>query len=66
MCPYKTKLCVLPLCAWARPQSTYAQLSPLYHLLFNLYVTHVMNYSRPSDFTNDREQGGAWKWGYAK
>ena len=35
------------LCAWAHRQSAYAQLSPLY-LLSTLYVTHVINYSRPS------------------
>ena len=33
--------------AWAHQWYAYAQLSPLY-LLSTLYVTHVMNYSRPS------------------
>ena len=33
--------------AWAHRQSAYAQLSPFY-LLSTLYVTHMINYSRPS------------------
>ena len=33
--------------AWAHRRSAYAQLSPLYPSLYP-YVTHVMNYSRPS------------------
>ena len=32
---------------WAHQRSTYAQLSPLY-LLSTLYVTHMINHSRPS------------------
>ena len=46
----KKKLCVLSidqLHAWAHRRSTYAQLSPLYPSLYP-YVTHVINYSRPS------------------
>ena len=33
--------------AWAHRRSAYAQLSPLYPSLYP-YVTHVINYSRPS------------------
>ena len=49
--PTKTQLRVLSidlqLRAWAHRQSAYAQLSPLYPSLY-LYVTHVINYPRPS------------------
>ena len=40
-------LTIMQLRAWASWQSASAQLSPLY-LLSTLYVTHVINYSRPS------------------
>ena len=49
--PTKKQLHVLltidQLRAWAHRQSGYAQLSPLYPSLYP-YVTHVINYSRPS------------------
>ena len=49
--PTKKQLRVLSivdqLCAWAHRRSAYAQLSPLYPSLYP-YVTHVINYSRPS------------------
>ena len=49
--PTKKKLRVLliidQLRAWAHRRSAYAQLSPLYRSLYP-YVTHVINYSRPS------------------
>ena len=49
--PTKKQLCVLPIVdqlrAWAHQRSAYAQLSPLYPSLYP-YVTHVINYSRPS------------------
>ena len=49
--PTKTRLRVLSinlqLRAWAHRRSAYAQLSPLYPSLYP-YVTHVINYTRPS------------------
>ena len=49
--PTKKQLRVLSIIdqlrAWAYRRSAYAQLSPLYPSLYP-YVTHVMNYSRPS------------------
>ena len=49
--PTKKQLCVLSIIdqlrAWAHRRSAYAQLSPLYPSLYP-YVTHVINYSRPS------------------
>ena len=49
--PTKKQLCVLSIVdqlrAWAHRRSAYAQLSPLYPSLCP-YVTHVINYSRPS------------------
>ena len=46
--PTKKQVCVLSiidqLCAWAHRRSAYAQLSPFLYP----YVTHVINYSRPS------------------
>ena len=49
--PTKTQLRVLSIIdqlrAWAHRRSAYAQLRPLYPSLYP-YVTHVINYSRPS------------------
>ena len=49
--PTKKQLRVLSIInqlrAWAHRRSAYAQLSPLYPSLYP-YVTHVINYSRPS------------------
>ena len=49
--PTKKQLRVLSIVdqlrAWAHRRSAYAQLSPLYPSLYP-YVTHVINYSRPS------------------
>ena len=61
--PTKKQLRVLSiidqLCAWAHRQSAYAQLSPLYPSLYP-YVTHVINYSRPSPTFPYRKR---WKAG---
>ena len=43
----KTWVSIMELRVLAHLQSTYTQLSPLY-LLSTLYITHVINYSRPS------------------
>ena len=70
--PTKKRLCVLSIIdqlrVWAHRQSVYAQLSPLYPFLYP-YVTHVINYSRPSPAFctgSDGKLGGAWERGYIK
>ena len=42
-----TCMSIMQLCGWTHQWSTYAQLHKSY-LLFTLYITHVINYSRPS------------------
>ena len=54
--------------AWAHQQSAYPQLSPLY-LLSTLYITHMINYSRPSPAfhtASDGMLGRAWERGYSR
>ena len=65
--PTKKQLHVLSIIdqlrAWAHRRSAYTQLSPLYPSLYP-YVTHVMNYSRPStDFPYCKRQKAGWGLG---
>ena len=49
--------------AWAHRRSAYAQLSPLYPSLYP-YVTHVINYSRPSPtFPYWKRRNAGWGLG---